>query len=339
MKWHLSKLINPRLELVCLAVIAWLCSPCLAIAQHPTASPTPEVIPPGFEKFLVATKSKENLQVPFYVRVPMSFRNHPTRNKHRVLFICPSINWNGLTTVMQSSLQSLADERKWFIIAPTFLQSGLQVRERKLSYYYPETFSGKAVLDALDQIAKKYPISTRSLLLHGLSGGAQFVHRFAIWAPERVAAVAVNSSSWFDDPNEKSQTVAWLVTIGESDPNYANTLTFVDKLRKVGALPILRSYIGMAHERGQDESQLNIEFLKFYDDLTRSELETKPSLIPPKPQPPYPVAKMEFVADSQRWRYFPKSPEAEEDIAEDEKIYIPTERIAKAWGTREKGEE
>ena len=218
MKWHLSKLINPRFELVCLAVIAWLCSPCLALAQQPTASPTPEVIPPGFEKFLVATKSKENLKVPFYVRVPVSFRNHPDRNKHRVLFICPAVNADGLVTILQSSLQSLADERKWFIVAPTFQQLASEVHYRKLSYYYPETFSGKAVLDALDLIEKKYPISTTGLLLHGLSGGAQFVHRLAIWAPERVAAVAVNSSSWFDDPNEKSQTVAWLVTIGESDP-------------------------------------------------------------------------------------------------------------------------
>jgi hypothetical protein len=69
------------------------------------------------------------------------------------------------------------------------------VHDRNLSYYYPKTFSGKAVLEALDLIEK---ISTTGLLLHRLSLGAQSVHRFAIRAPETAVAVhgSVNPTNW-----------------------------------------------------------------------------------------------------------------------------------------------
>ena len=80
----------------------------------------------------------------------------------------------------------------------------------------------------METVAKKYPIDPTRIFMQGLSGGAQFVHRFAIWAPERVTAVAINSSSWFDEPNAKCNQVAWLVTIGESDASFTNTLEFVD---------------------------------------------------------------------------------------------------------------
>jgi poly(3-hydroxybutyrate) depolymerase len=93
------------------------------------------------------------------------------------------------------------------------------------------------VVDALETVAKKYPIDPTRIFMQGLSGGAQFVHCFAIWAPERVTAVAINSSSWFDEPNAKCNQVAWLVTIGESDASFTNTLEFVDQLREVGAAP------------------------------------------------------------------------------------------------------
>jgi hypothetical protein len=63
-----------------------------------------------------------------------------------------------------------------------------------------------------------------------------------------VTAVAINSSSWFDEPNAKCNQVAWLVTIGESDASFTNTPEFVDQLRELGAAPLFRSYLGMVDE-------------------------------------------------------------------------------------------
>jgi len=343
MKIHCGQTKKPAQRLALAGIIAAICIASLTaglLAQAPTPQPGPEVLPDGVEKFIVPTKSKENPAVPFYVRIPARYRKQPENKLYRVLFTCPVYNGDGLKNLAGASgFAALADQRDWFIISPTFHQASAETKDRSASYYYPETFSGQAVLDALELIRKKYPIATGGLLLHGFSGGAQFVHRFAIWAPAQVAAVVVNSSSWFDDPDAKCQQIAWLVTIGESDPSYENTLEFVQKLRDAGALPVLRSYLAMTHERGAKVPDLDVEFLKFYDDLTRDRMEIyKPSLRLQTPRPLVAPAQMPFVGDTQRWRFYPNTPEVAGHIPDEERIYLPSETLAKVWGTPEEGE-
>ncbi len=299
--------------------------------------PTPTAaLPPNVEKFFVKTKSPENSEIPFYVRVPSGYQAQSQEPKklYRVLFSCPYFNGDGIKNVTENGgLLSLADERGWFVIAPTFHQEKSETHDRKHSYYYPEEFSGQAVLDALDQIRQKYPIATVGLLLHGFSGGAEFVHRFAIWAPERVAAVVVNSSSWFDAPTPACKQVAWLVTIGESDPSYEETLSFVAKLKDAGASPLLRSYIAMTHERGAQVPKLDMEFLKFYDDLTRNRMAAQLPMGATEPKPPLGQAAMPYVGDAQEWKYYKNTPDNVEDIPDDSRVYLPSAAVAQAWGS------
>lgn len=175
--------------------------------------------------------------------------------------------------------------------------------------------------------------------MQGLSGGAQFVHRFAIWAPERVTAVAINSSSWFDPPNARCNQVSWLVTIGDSDDSYNASLEMVDRLRNVGAAPLFRSYLGMVHEGSTAVDKLNMEFLKFHDDFTKKDLgKRKSALTPVAERLALQGEKMPFVGDGQDWKFFPNTPDARESIAEDSRIYLPSEEIAKLWGKKEEGE-
>ncbi len=179
-----------------------------AAAQSPPATPTPTPwpVPENVEVFTVRTSSPLNREIPFYVRPPRSFIQSPNQKPHRILFICPVYNGDPLPLLDGNDyLLRLADQRDWFVVSPRFKQDGKDVQDRRKSYYYPETFSGKAVLEAFEQIARKFPVDTERIFMQGLSGGAQFVHRFAIWAPERVTAVAVNSSSWFDEPTENSR--------------------------------------------------------------------------------------------------------------------------------------
>jgi pimeloyl-ACP methyl ester carboxylesterase len=230
-------------------------------------------------------------------------------------------------------LLSLADVRGWFVVSPKFLQEGKDVQDRKKSYYYPERFSGKAVLDAFEQIAREYPVDTEHILMQGLSGGAQFVHRFALWAPERVVAVAVNSSSWFDEPDEKSIAPAFLITVGDSDSSYDNSLQFVDQLRQVGATPLFRSYLAMLHEGDPRVNKLNEAFLTFYDDLTSDQLGKRISLMDrDNPQPSLTADRMPFVGDSLDWRYFESTEDNVADVPEDSVIFLPSEPIARLWG-------
>lgn len=289
------------------------------------------------ESFTVRTRSEMNREIPFYLRVPKNYR---PGGPHRLLFLCPHLNQDAVSKLMGSAQWlALADERDWFVLSGTFKQNGKDARDRKLAYYYPEGFSGKAMLEALDIVAEKYPVDTERLLMQGLSGGAQFVHRFAIWAPDRVTAVAINSSSWFDPPNGKCNRVAWLVTIGDSDESYDESLQMVDRLREVGAAPLFRSYLGMVHEGSKAVDQLGMEFLKFHDDRTRKDLGKKRSALTPEEERlSMPGPAMPFVGDSQDWKFFPNTEDTREGIAEDSRIYLPSEEIAKLWGKQEEEE-
>ena len=215
-------------------------------------------------------------------------------------------------------------------MSATFKQNGQDVRDRKKSYYYPEHFSGKAVLDALDIAAKRYPVATRDIFMQGMSGGAQFVHRFAIWAPNRVCAVAVNSCSWFDEPKQSAKLCAWLVTIGESDPTFANSLDFINHLRESGVVPLFRYYTGMGHEGSSRVDSLDCAFFEYYDELTRSKLIRKNS-VSIKPVAPNATKDMPFVGDLQEWTFLENTKENRDKIPEDCRVYLPSKEIAIEW--------
>jgi poly(3-hydroxybutyrate) depolymerase len=173
-------------------LVLWAAS-FLAVKAEKLVAP-PKIFLERVETFTVKTRSEQNKEIPFYLRVP---KNYQPGKVYRLLFLCPHLHQDGLKKLADSAAWlTLADERDWFVMSCTFKQAeGEGWQDRKLSYYYPESFSGKAMLEALELISKKYPVDTERLLMQGLSGGAQFVHRFAMWAPERVTAVAINSSS------------------------------------------------------------------------------------------------------------------------------------------------
>jgi pimeloyl-ACP methyl ester carboxylesterase len=293
-----------------------------------------EKLPERVVAFTVYKRSAGNEKIPFYLRVP---KNYQPGKFYRMLFLCPHLNQEGLAKLAGSAQWlTLADERDWFVMTCTFKQGLNDGHDRKLSYYYPETYSGKAMLDALEKVASKYPVDTERLLMQGLSGGAQFVHRFALWTPDRVTAVAVNSSSWFDAPNDKCNRVAWLITIGESDDSYNQSLDMVDRLRNTGAAPLFRSYMGMVHEGSEAVDRLDMEFLKFHDERTRKDLGKRhTALTTPEELLSMKAGEMPYVGDSQDWKFWRNTPEAREGIAEDSRIYLPSEDIAKLWGQKE----
>ncbi len=291
-------------------------------------------LPGNVETFVVRTTSPLNRQAPFYLRVPEGFKAGGSGGrKHRLLVMCPHLNGSGKVLITGPEVAMLAKQHPdWFVVAPTFRVEGADTQDRKAAYYYPESFSGKAVLDALELMAKKYPIDTERLLLNGTSGGAQFVHRFAIWAPERVTAVCVNASSWFDEPTEECRRVAWFVSIGEADPSYDKTLEFVDALRRIGAYPILQESKGEGHGRSREASAMVRLFLGFYDALTAGDLgKPRTRLGDQSPKVPLEKERMAMVGDSQDFKAFPNTPENEEAIAEDARVYLPTREMAEVW--------
>ncbi len=63
------------------------------------------------------------------------------------------------------------------------------------------TRSDLALLSTLDVAATRHGVDASRLFLFGYSGGAQFVHRFAMCHPQRTAALAIGAAGWYTWPN------------------------------------------------------------------------------------------------------------------------------------------
>jgi pimeloyl-ACP methyl ester carboxylesterase len=75
------------------------------------------------------------------------------------------------------------------------------------------TRSDLALLAALDAAAGRHGIDTQRLFLFGYSGGAQFVHRFAMCHPQRTAALAIGAAGWYTWPDEAQ---AWPLGLADA---------------------------------------------------------------------------------------------------------------------------
>lgn len=63
------------------------------------------------------------------------------------------------------------------------------------------TRSDLALLHTLDATADRHGVDASRLFLFGYSGGAQFVHRFAMCHPQRTAALAIGAAGWYTWPD------------------------------------------------------------------------------------------------------------------------------------------
>jgi acetyl esterase/lipase len=65
------------------------------------------------------------------------------------------------------------------------------------------TRSDLALLCTLDAAAARHGVDASRLFLFGYSGGAQFVHRFAMCHPQRTAALAIGAAGWYTWPDTR----------------------------------------------------------------------------------------------------------------------------------------
>lgn len=301
------------------------------LAAKPKPTPKPEVIPAGVTVIEVESPNALNLKVPFYVRPPADYKVGESGQVRRVLLLFPFFPESGIKALNRSKeYRQLADERGWFLVSPTFQMGKDEARDRTKSYYYPEGWSGKVILQAMDEMGKRYPIDPNRLFVAGLSGGAQVAHRFAMWAPNRVEAAAINSSGWFDAPTPEARKIAWMITIGESDPIFPETLGFVEKLQKIGVKPILRTYLGMIHE---DSARVNTLCGQFF---TERDEETRPLLGQPTELAVglkyNEISSHPFIGDRRDGIYYANAADTLGIIPASERIFLPNQTIADLWG-------
>jgi predicted peptidase len=93
----------------------------------------------------------------------------------------------------RSKFIDFAEANQCIILAPLFPCGIIEPREMdnyKFIKFHDIRYD-LVLLDMVDEIAERYRVSPDRFLIHGFSGGAQFVHRFLYLHPKRLAAASI----------------------------------------------------------------------------------------------------------------------------------------------------
>lgn len=86
------------------------------------------------------------------------------------------------------------------IIAPLFTKEGFGQYQQLETQKPEQTPADAGLIRLLGEIAAEHNIDANRIALFGFSGGAQMVHRFAMFHPERVSRLCVVSAGWYSLP-------------------------------------------------------------------------------------------------------------------------------------------
>ena len=148
---------------------------------------------------------------------------------------------------LTKEMRRFARERGMVIVAPWFIWDERNWAGRT-SYQYPEAWSGRALLDIVADLEKERGLKVGSFYMFGFSAGAQFVLRFALWRPDRCAAVVGHASGGAVTP-ERYVNVSFRLTVGSLDTSRTRIVSgFADLARTYGIRCETQVYEGMGHE-------------------------------------------------------------------------------------------
>ena len=171
-------------------------------ASHPLGEPgAPPRTLPGAAMHWVEPAADDE---PALLVLPPTLSARPAR-----LLVCV----HGYTRQPLDQLQAfapLAAARGMALVLPLFDERRHR-RYQQLRHPRRGTRSDLGLLRALARVSAAGGFDDRRLFLFGYSGGAQFVHRFAMVHPERTAALAIGAAGWYTWPDEAA---AWPAGLG-----------------------------------------------------------------------------------------------------------------------------
>lgn len=188
------------------------------------------------------------------------------------LMLCPSINQGVLELLEEgSSWVNFADQQGVVLVAPQFYQTaGHLADSTAASYEFPDLWSGRVILQIMEELKHRHEMDDQSWLLHGYGIGAQFLSRLARWAPERVQALSVHGAkglAW-EDYVPGLQSISALavkpvcVSAGEMDDfsishnsRKGAIIRFVSALKERGGNPEFHLLRGTAHQPTRELEQ------------------------------------------------------------------------------------
>ena len=263
----------------------------------------------------VKTRAKENALVKVWYRVP---RNYDVNGKglSRVLILFGGRNCNGKPEVSgKLGWTGWADLNGVFLVAPTLKDD---------NYWEPEKWSGRAMQDALAQIAAKYRIATSGLLYYGYSAGSQASNLFPAWRPDLCRAYVSHACGVFHTPTGRMRNVQGLVTCGDADTaRYVISRQFVEKYRSLGISVIWKSFPNHPHDVPPGSVRLAKEFLAHHHWTHPEDLGVETHAR---------SSANVFVGDDADGVYFPAGSTDAEGVMEEDRVLLPSESVARTWG-------
>ena len=192
-------------------------------------------------------------------------------------------------------------------------------------------------LKGIEKVCRENKLPKDNFLLHGISRGSTYAHRLALRHPEKFLAVHTHIASHYEEPTKEASDVIWLVTTGEIDGGYRASREFFLSASKMNYPTLLKAGPGLGHAMRDDIENLSLSFFDYVMDLRRvaeskrkdpqdkaDETSSAAGLFRER------VATAAFFGDFINHEVYPKS--EGEWVPEGQRIMLPTEELADAWG-------
>ena len=180
------------------------------------------------------------------------------------------------------------------------------------------------------RFCKKYNLPSKNLLVYGVSGGAQTIHRLALRMPEHFFAIHMHINSSYDKITKKNNNVLWLVTTGTMEYGYSDSIRFYNEARKAGYYMIFRTEENLGHYNSPRTKKTSLAFFEYC-------LSFLPDPRDPKKKPSvkngiyFMMRHPEFIGDHINGTVYKKSL-ALKHMEKKVMVPLPTKKIAEAWG-------
>ena len=192
--------------------------------------------------------------------------------------------------------------------------------------------SGQALLNAINAFAKrsKHPeLATAPLVLWGMSAGGEVNYEIAAWKPERVAAFIVNKGNFYytGTASKAMRGVPALLFVGNDDLQYRITaVTGIFSMnRRPGALWALVQEPNTPHAVGRSDEMSRM----FFDDVLPMRITSGSATLKSLD------ATKGWQGDLAKHTVAAVVPGAK--MPEEPTVWLPTERMGKAWVAVENG--
>ncbi len=164
---------------------------------------------------------------------------------------------------MDQNFQRFAWEHQVAILGIGFLFIPEDWANKK-SYQFPKIWSGNALVEVLEELAKTESINPTELYLFGISAGAQFAARFALMRPDITKAVVAHAAGGYDFPDEYIPT-KFLITVGAKDNDSVTRVewakAFVKAARDKKIYVKLKIISDIGHVQTERQNEMSREFI------------------------------------------------------------------------------